>query len=128
MKKLIRHIVFVTIIASTFAIIGVSSASALPATVERDSGCLVGYSDLPYLFDDTCRAQSVFKLDADGSFQFYIYQDHGRLPADYLLPSEAVLESFELCLNFGGTIGVRCGIADQVVTPSGEYKSSLTIR
>lgn len=128
MRKDLRNLVCVVILAIAVSIIGVNSAAALPADVQRDNICYVGYGEFEYVVDETCRAQSVFKLDDEGNFQFFIYQDHGQIPADMPPPSEAVRNSFELCLNFGGSIGIKCGIANEVVTPSGEYKSWLQIR
>ena len=128
MKNIVHKIVFVAMIAATFSFIGLTSASALPADVERGDGCYVGWGESEYVFDETCRAQVVTKFDDVGNLQFYFYQDHGHLPADYPQPTEVVQISYELCGDFGGSIGVRCGIVDEVVTPSGEYKSSWMIR
>lgn len=128
MKNIVHKVVLVAMIAATFTFIGATSVSALPADVLRGSGCYVGWGESQYSYDDTCRAQAVIKFDDAGNLQFYIYQDHGQLPSDSPRPTEAVRNSFELCGDFGGSIGVKCGIADEVVTPSGEYKSSWMIR
>ena len=128
MKNIVHKIVCVAMIAATFSFIGVTSTSALPADVERGDGCFVGWGENEYFFDETCQAQAVTKIDNEGNLQFYTYQDHGQLPADYPLPTQVVRNTFEACGNFGGSIGIKCGIIDELVTPTGEYKSSWMIR
>ena len=122
------HIIRTTVLAGAFLAIGTTSGSASPARPDKGTGCYVGDANGDYLFDATCSAHSVIKYDADGKVVFYEYQDAGQLQPGAVRPSRAIRRSFELCLDFGGITGELCGTATEVITPSGQYKSSFDIR
>ena len=122
MKKLSLTITTVVVFGIIFSLTGVSSVSATRADTSRGTGCYVrnGAGDDDYVLDETCSAQSVLKMDDDGEFDFFVYQDHGQ---SSWRPSEPYRDSFEVCYHFD--FGVVCGIAKESVSPSGEYKSSF---
>ena len=115
-------------VALTGALLGIAAntGSATPASPDKGTGCFVGDANGDYYYDAACSAHAVTKLDADGTFAFYEYQDAGQLPAGAALPSSAIHRSFELCMDFG--LGVKCGTATETVTPTGAYKSMFTAR
>ena len=127
MKKIVGMGVCTAFIAVAFTFIGSNTVSALPADTFKGVGCFVRVGDGPadYLSDPTCSRHRVRKDTEDGGLEFYTYQDHGQTP---WRPKKAYRNTFELCGDFGGTIGIRCGEATEVVTPSGEYKSTWSIR
>lgn len=117
------------VVFAAFASFGARTVSAAPspASTQKGTGCYVAADGVDYYYDAGCAVHLVFDIDADGDLVFYEYQDHGQIPAGVARPSRAVRRTFEQCLNFG-SLGVLCGIAVEVVTPSGQYKSSITIR
>lgn len=123
MKKLtIKSLV---IFAIVFSMIGVDSVSAAKAFTGSGTGCYIRFDvgEDDYVLDENCTAHSTLKLDDEGNFQFYVYQDHGQLPEGSWRPSRTYRSSFELC--FAASFGSFCGIAKETITPSGEYKSSF---
>ena len=118
----IRNLVLLGIVLS---FIGVTSASATRAVTDKGTGCFirVGPEDNDYAFDSTCTAHDALKFDYEGNFQFYAYQDHGQLPEDSWRPARAYRSTFDQCFNFG--FAIVCGTVTEMVSPSGEYKSSF---
>ena len=104
---------------------GVNSVLATRAVTDKDTGCFVrvGTGENDYVFDGACTNHQVLKMDDDGTFDFYLYQDHGQLPEGTWRPSEAYHQTFEVCHRF--SFGIVCGISRESVSPSGEYKSSF---
>lgn len=125
MKRASFTIKTLVVLGITFSFIGVNSVSATRAVTDRGTGCYVrvGTGDNDYVLDDTCTTQATLKMDDDGTFDFYVYQDHGQLPEGSWRPSEAYRDTFEICYHF--SFGIVCGIAKESVSPSGEYKSSF---
>ena len=125
MKKVSSTIRNLMILGITFAFIGVNPVSATRAVSDKGTGCFVrvGPGDNDYVFDTTCTAHDALKFDDEGNFEFYVYQDHGRLPEGSWRPSLAFRSTYEQCLNF--SFGVVCGAVTEIVTPNGEYKSSF---
>ena len=125
MKKVSSTVRNLMMLGIIFSFIGVNSASATPAVTGKDTGCYVrvGTGDDDYVLDATCTAHEVIKFDDEGNFEFYVYQDHGQLPEGSWRPSHTFRSSFEQCFNTG--FGVMCGTVTEMVTPSGEYKSSF---
>lgn len=97
----------------------VSTASALPAVTESGLGCLVQDANGVQYVDSACEYHLVYKLDEAGNIVFVHYQDHGQLPPGAALPTEAVRTT--LFVSCGGC--VYEGTYEQVLAPSGEYKS-----
>ena len=126
MNKVKLTITSFAAIAIVITFIGVTSVSARRAEPSSGTGCFVrtgeGVDD--YTFDTACQAHDVLKLDDDGNLEFYVYQDHGQLPAGGWLPFQSYRTTFEQCFNMTG-VGVVCGIGRESVSPSGEYKSSF---
>lgn len=122
MKRVSLTIKTLVVLAVVFSFTGVNSVSATRADTGKDTGCLVkvgtGLDD--YAFDSACTAHSVLKMDNDGEFDYFVYQDHGQTSWH---PAQAYRDSFELCYEFD--FGIVCGIAKETVSPSGEYKSSF---
>ena len=125
MKRVFLTIMTLVVLGITISFIGVNSVSATRAVTGRDTGCFVrvGTGDNDYALDETCTVQATLKMDDDGTFDFYVYQDHGQLPEGSWRPDQAYRDTFELCFNF--SFGTVCGIAKETVSPSGEYKSSF---
>jgi len=122
MKKLTFTIKSLVILGIIFSFTGVSSVSATRADTSKGTGCYVrvGTGENDYVLDQFCQAQAVLKMDDDGEFDFYVYQDHGQSSWH---PSQPFRETFEVCFEFD--FGVVCGTAKESVSPSGEYKSSF---
>lgn len=118
--SLVIRTLVVIVIALSFT--GVNSVLAARADTDRGEGCLVrvGDGEDDYAFDSTCATQAVLKMDDDGEFDFYVYQDHGQSTWH---PSTPYRNTFELCYHF--SFGTVCGTAKESVSPSGEYKSSF---
>ncbi len=110
------------VIGIALSFIGVNPVSATRAVTEKGEGCYVrvGEGDDDYAFDAACTAHSVLKIDDDGEFDFWVYQDHGQSSWRPSLPYKS---SYEACYNFN--FGRVCGIVKESVSPSGEYKSSF---
>lgn len=110
----------VVVIALSFT--GVNSVSATRAVTDKGTGCFVreGLGNADYVFDSACKAHSVLKMDEDGEFDFFVYQDHGQ---SSWRPSHPYRDTFEACYNF--SFGTVCGLVKESVSPSGEYKSSF---
>ena len=125
MKKVSSTVRSLVILGIIFSSVGVNSASATRAVTDKGTGCFVrvGTGDNDYVFDTTCTAHDALKLDDEGNFEFYVYQDHGQLPEGSWRPSQTFHSTFEQCFN--SDFGVICGTATEMVTPSGEYKSSF---
>ena len=122
MRKLSSTIRTLVVIGIALSFTGVNSVSATRAVTERGTGCFVRVGDGvdDYAFDGACTAHSVLKMDDDGEFDFFVYQDHGQTSWH---PSTPYRDTFEICYQFD--FGVVCGIAKESVSPSGEYKSSF---
>ena len=82
MTKAISTLAIVLFAGFAFSFIGAESVSATRAVTHKGNGCFVrvgtGASD--YIEDVSCTATDVLKIDDDGNFEFYVYQDHGQLP------------------------------------------------
>jgi hypothetical protein len=114
--------------ALAFGAAGSVSAAPAPGSVIQSTGCFVSADGIDYAWDPACAVHVVRDLDADGNLAFHEYQDHGQLPADVAPPSRTVrIVTSNYCLNFG-SLGIHCGTAVEIVTPSGEYKSWVKIR
>ena len=126
MNKILVSLVSFAVFAIAFSFIGASSVSAARAYTDKGNGCYVrvGVGDDDYVFDASCAAHDVLKLDDEGNVEFYQYQDHGQLPEDVIPPSRTVNYNFDTCLSFG-SLGIVCGTINETITPSGEYKSSF---
>jgi hypothetical protein len=126
MKKIQLTITSLAALVIVISVIGVRPVTATRATPDRGNGCHVRIGDgaNDYAFDPACETHDVLKLDDDGGLDFYVYQDHGQLPAGGWFPSQPYRSTFEQCFEFG-SIGVICGTVKESVTPSGEYKSSF---
>ena len=122
MRKVSLAIRTLVVIGIALCFTGVSSVSATRAVTDRGTGCYVrvGDGEDDYVLDSACTAQSVLKMDDDGEFDFYVYQDHGESTWH---PSTPYRNTFEICYEF--SFGTVCGIAKESVSPSGEYKSSF---
>jgi hypothetical protein len=122
MNKVSLAIKTLVVLAVVFSFTGVNSVSATRAVTDSDTGCFVragtGVDD--YAFDSACTSHSVLKMDDDGEFDFFVYQDHGQTSWH---PPQPYRNTFELCYQFD--FGVVCGIAKESVSPGGEYKSSF---
>jgi hypothetical protein len=125
MRKVSLTIKTLAVLGIVFSFIGVNSASATPAITDKGAGCFVrvGPEDNDYVFDATCTAHDALKFDDEGNFEFYVYQDQGQLPEGSWRPSRAFRSTFEQCFN--ASFGVFCGTVTEMVSPSGEYKSSF---
>ena len=125
MKKVSLTIKSLVILGIVFSFIGVNSVSAKRAVTDSGTGCFVrvGTEFNDYILDTTCTAHDVLKLDDDGNLEFYVYQDHGQLPAGSWRPSQPYRNAFEACYEF--SFGIVCGTVKESVSPSGEYKSSF---
>ena len=122
MRKVGLAIRTLVVIGIAFSFIGVNSVSATRAVTNGTTGCYVrvGDGEDDYALDSTCTAHSVLKMDDDGEFDFFVYQDHGQSTWH---PSTPYRNTFEACYEF--SFGIVCGIAKESVSPSGEYKSSF---
>jgi hypothetical protein len=125
MKKAISVFAVMVVLGITFSFIGATSVSATRAVTHKGNGCYVrvGTGGSDYLEDVSCTATDILKMDDDGNFEFYVYQDHGQLPEGGWRPTQAYRNTFEQCFQF--SFGVVCGTVKETVTPSGEYKSSF---
>jgi hypothetical protein len=125
MKKVGFTIKGLAVLGIVFCFIGAPTVSATRAVTDKGTGCYVrvGTGEDDYIFDETCSAHQVIKFDNDGNFDFYTYQDHGQLPDWAWHPSQSYQLTFEVCYDF--EFGLVCGVADESVSPSGEYKSSF---
>src|SRR5215203_2632054 len=125
MKKVSSTIRSLMILGIIFSFVGVNSVSATPAGTDKGTGCYVrvGTGEDDYVLDNTCTAHEALKFDDEGNFEFYVYQDHGQLPEGSWRPSQAFRSTYEQCFNT--SFGVMCGIVTEMVSPSGEYKSSF---
>lgn len=126
MKKVTLRMISLVILGIVFfSFIAVASVSAKRAETDRGLGCYVRvgteYND--YVADNACTAHEILKMDDDGNLEFYVYQDHGQLPAGSWRPEQAYRNTFEVCYNF--SFGTVCGTVKESVSPSGEYKSSF---
>ena len=124
MKKVVGSIVFIALLGLAVSFVGSYSVSANPAEPERGQGCYVRTSEAgDYVFDGTCEALSLFKY-VDGQAVLYTYQDHAQTSWH---PERAFSDTYESCFNFGPPTGIKCGTTTEVVTPSGQYKSSFRL-
>jgi hypothetical protein len=125
MKKVSLTIKNLVILGIIVSVIGVNSVSAARALTDRGTGCFIRVEtgDNDYIFDSSCTASDVIKFNDEGDFEFYTYQDHGRLPEGTWRPAQTFHSTFELCFEF--SFGDVCGLVRETVTPSGEYKSSF---
>ena len=125
MKKVNLTIKSLVVLGIVFSFIGVNSVSAARAYTDRGTGCFVriGTGENDYAFTNACAAHDVIKFNDEGEFEFYLYQDQGQLPEGSWRPSQAYRSTFEQCFEF--SFGIKCGIVNELVTPSGEYKSSF---
>jgi hypothetical protein len=126
MNKVKFTITSLAALAIMIAFIGITPAFARRAEPGSGTGCFVRIGEGPddYAFDAACQAHDVLKLDHEGNLDFYVYQDHGQLPAGGWLPFQSYRSTFEQCFNMTG-VGLVCGTAKESVSPSGEYKSSF---
>ena len=122
MKKLSLTIATLVTLGVIFSFTGVNSVSATRAEASKGTGCYVrtGEGENDYVFAATCDAHAVLKMDDDGAFDFYVYQDHGQSSWH---PTQAYRVTYEVCYQFD--FGDVCGTAKESVSPSGEYKSSF---
>jgi hypothetical protein len=120
MKKILISAICCAVLGIAFSLMSATSVSALPAETFWGDTCFVrtGPGDTDYE-ELNCRAHYVIKPNDEGFVEFFNYQDHGQLPADGWRPSQVMRNSYEVCY-FNQTV---CGIAIEVITPSGEYKS-----
>ena len=125
MKKVGSVFKTLAVVGIIFCFVGVNSVSATRAITERGTGCYVrvGTGENDYSYDGACTSHDVTKLDNEGNFEFYSYQDHGQLPEGSWLPDKAYRNTFEVCYAF--SFGVVCGTVEETVLPGGEYKSSF---
>ena len=125
MKKVSLTIMTLLILGIVFSFAGANSVSAARAFTDRGTGCYVrvGAGDNDYVLTSDCAAHDVIKFDDEGNFEFYTYQDQGQLPEGSWRPSQAYRNTFEQCFDF--SFGEVCGTINEMVTPSGEYKSSF---
>jgi len=125
MTKAISTLAIMVVAAIAFSFTGAESVSATRAVTHKGNGCFVrvGTGANDYLEDVGCTATDVLKIDDDGNFEFYVYQDHGQLPEGGWRPAQAYRNTFEQCIQF--SFGVVCGTVKESITPSGEYKSSF---
>ena len=126
MKKVTLRMTSLVILGIVFfSFIGVASVSAKRAETGSGIGCYVRvgteYND--YVVDNACTFHEILKMDDEGNLEFYVYQDHGQLPATSWRPAQPYRNTFEVCYNF--SIGTVCGTVKESVSPSGEYKSSF---
>ena len=122
MKKIKVALVALGLVVS---FIGAVTVSAKRAETSQGTGCFVkiGEGEFDYAPDAACTSHEILKMNDDGSFDFYVYQDHGQLPAGGWRPTQMYRNSFDQCINF--SFGTVCGQVKESVTPSGEYKSSF---
>jgi len=123
MKKILISAICCAIFVIAFSLMGAISVSAARATTDKGLGCFVSGDGFDYYLDLSCSAHDVIKFDDEGNFEFYEYQDHGQLPEEATAPSRTLRNNYEQCLNF--SFGEVCGTVNEIVTPSGEYKSSF---
>lgn len=100
-------------------VLAVAPASSMPAETSKGTGCIVEDANGVHYFDAECRWHQVVKRDKNGNIAFVHYQDHGQLPPGAALPGRALHTT--LPFFCGGCI--LQGNYEQVITPSGEYKS-----
>ena len=125
MKKVVGSIVFIALLGLAVSFVGSDSVSANPAEPERGQGCYVRLSEAAddYEYQESCEVQFLFKY-VDGQAVLYTYQDHGQTSWH---PETAFRDSYETCFNFGPPTGIKCGTTTEVISPSGEYKSSFRL-
>src|SRR5688500_16931564 len=88
-------LVVLTIGLSAFLFDG---TEASPATVVKDTGCLVKDADGGQTWDPDCKVHMVYRYDASSNLQFIHYQDKGRLPEGAPRPQKAVkTQAFVTC-------------------------------
>jgi len=102
--------------------IGANSVDAKRAEASKGEGCYVksGAGENDYAVDPTCDAHDVLKMEDANTLDFYVYQDSGQTAWH---PDVTYRATYEQCLNF--SFGPVCGTVKELVTPSGEYKSSF---
>jgi hypothetical protein len=123
MKKVVGSIVFIALLGLAVSFVGSHLVSAAPAEAESFLGCYVRISEAgDYVYDEECKAHQVFKTDADGQVVINTYQDYAQTSWH---PETAFRDSYEACFNFGPPSGVKCGTINELITPSGQYKSSF---
>ena len=111
-------------LAGAFVLTAASSLSAAPASPDKGTACYVGDANGFYYLDTSCQTHAVTKLNDDGSLAFYSYQDAGQLPPGAALPTQAITNTYDnVCYNFA--FGLTCGTITEIITPSGQYKSSF---
>jgi len=125
MKRVVNGFLCTSALAAVILFVGTSSVFATPASPGKGTGCFVADANGDYTFDPTCKAHDVLKLDREGKVAFYHYQDQGQLPADAPHPSRTIRNNFEDCLYFSSLDELVCGTVNEVITPSGVYKSSF---
>jgi len=114
----------VMIIALTGATSNKVTASPLSdVTTDSGTGCYVPDGNDGYAFDSSCSWHVVIKRDKDANITEYRYQDHGTMPEGAPRPSRTISETYPLVLN---PLGL--GLATEITTPSGEYKSSFVFK
>jgi hypothetical protein len=96
------------------------ATEASPATVVKDTGCLVKDADGDQIWDPECKVHLVYKYDAANNVQFVHYQDKGRLPDGAPRPQKAV--KTQAVVNCNGCL--LQGTYEEILTPSGHYSSS----
>ena len=124
MKKVLVSFVCFAVIFIASSSSGISSVSAAPAEASKGFGCVVTDANGAHYLDPTCAAHQVVKFDNEGNLQFFEYQDHGTLPSRAARPRRAFRTTYSVCYDFA-ELGEICGIVDELVLPSGEYKSSF---
>ena len=122
MKNIIRGLASVTLVAAAFLSMNASAVSAAPAQTGQGTGCQVSDATGAYHFDAGCQAFLVTRFDAAGNLVLYEYQDAGQVPAGAPLPKSTIRSEYEQCLNVGLPDPI-CGTTQEIVTPSGAYKS-----
>ena len=112
------------VLAIVLSVIGVVSVFAIPAMTSKGTGCAVrtGPGPADYALDEACTYHQVVKLDDDGNVVFFMYQDQGQVIGDWR-PDRAMRTESNIC--YSTAFGNVCGRVSEVVTPSGEYKSSF---
>ena len=120
-----RAVVLAVALLATGTSVG-AAATPAPATPDRGTGCYVTDANGQSFFDESCTAHDVIRFGADGSLEFYAYQDVGQLPPEAARPASVIRNSYEACYAY--SFGVTCGEVVETITPGGAYRSSFMAR
>jgi hypothetical protein len=99
----------VVLVAALATVAATSSNAGVNPT--KGSGCLVTDANSVGYFDPDCSYHAIYSQD----LTLLKYQDHGQLPAGAALPTRAIVRT---ACYFGF-------LSREVITPSGDYKSTL---